>query len=111
MSFNRRSARLERLFSEPGLAKIGRREQQQWRQLFTSIMSAMEESDIDEATRSVVEERYSHLPPEERDELASQLLETFAWWAVVNMEDVRRDRRNIIPPALRSEAPGGSIAE
>jgi len=64
-------------------------------------MAGMDASDVGEATRGAVAERYSHLPQEERDDLVEQLLETFAWWAVVDMEQIRHDRRNLIPPILR----------
>jgi hypothetical protein len=109
------AAALEEMFAERGEAPATTITGE-WRALFCSIMdefqSLVRESkappasksrhdSLEQATRKVVSERYAHADQEEREQLARDLLSVWEWWAVVDIEQARADRRLLLPPELR----------
>jgi hypothetical protein len=115
MSFERRAERLEQLFTQRGEAP-GNSSRGEWRALFCAIMDEFESlvreskappasrsrhDSLEQATRKVVAERYAHVDQEEREQLTRELLSLWEWWESVDIDEVRADRRLLLPPSLR----------
>jgi|SRR5215203_3077474 len=107
MTFERRADRLERLFagasSEARLASLRSERRAEWRALFNGVLNEHDRlgGDLDGAVRRVVAERYRDLDEEEREQLADTLVLVFRHWGEVDIDEIRADRRMMLPPELR----------